>query len=421
MSGISNATGITQTNGSSASGDMLKSVYDPANISEQLVGLTAIQTLTNKTLTAPVINTPNITAGTAAALTSFGLRSTGAAFDLKLASSEVLTATRTLSVILGDTARTLTMAGNASISGTNTGDQTNISGNAGTATALQNARNIGGVSFDGTADIIPTTIASINEATDTTCFPLFITAAGSQSLQPKNNASLTFNSNTGALGATSFSGAGTGLTGTAASLTSGNVTTNANLTGPITSSGNATAIASQTGTGTKFAMDTNPVLVGPTLGAASATSLSFSSTSGIIGTITNNDAAAGSVGQYIESKSAVAANFPTTNQFGDVGSISLTAGDWDVTLIIESTANGSVVSTWLAGISITTGNSATGLVAGENEVFILPPSSSSDMTAVVPSYRMSLSGTTIVYGKILGTYITATPQYKYRLSARRMR
>jgi hypothetical protein len=38
-------------------GDMLKSVYDPANIIEQLVGLTTTQTLTNKTLTSPVINT----------------------------------------------------------------------------------------------------------------------------------------------------------------------------------------------------------------------------------------------------------------------------------------------------------------------------------------------------------------------------
>lgn len=33
-----------------ATGDMTKAVYDPANIQEQLVGLTAVQTLTNKTL-----------------------------------------------------------------------------------------------------------------------------------------------------------------------------------------------------------------------------------------------------------------------------------------------------------------------------------------------------------------------------------
>lgn len=60
---------------------------------------------------------------------------------------------------------------------------------------------------------------------------------------------------------TPASGVATNLTGTAASLTAGTVTTNANLTGPITSSGNATSIASQTGTGTQFVMSGgNPVL-----------------------------------------------------------------------------------------------------------------------------------------------------------------
>ncbi len=137
---------------------------------------------------------------------------------------------------------------------TGTATALNIGGNAATATALQNARTIGGVSFDGTGNIVPQTIQSINEATDTTCFPLFISASGSQSLQPLNNTALTFNSNTGAFGATSFSGAGTGLTGTAASLTAGSVTTNANLTGAVTSSGNATSLGSFTSANLRTAL-----------------------------------------------------------------------------------------------------------------------------------------------------------------------
>lgn len=51
------------------------------------------------------------------------------------------------------------------------------------------------------------TVASANEATDTTCFPLFITASGTQTLATKNNTSLTFNSNTAQLGATTFNAA----------------------------------------------------------------------------------------------------------------------------------------------------------------------------------------------------------------------
>lgn len=69
---------------------------------------------------------------------------------------------------------------------------------------------------------------------------------------------------TPALG-TPTSGVATNLTGTAAGLTAGNVTTNANLTGPITSVGNATAIASQTGAGSTFVMQTSPTITTPAL------------------------------------------------------------------------------------------------------------------------------------------------------------
>lgn len=68
----------------------------------------------------------------------------------------------------------------------------------------------------------------------------------------------------------------TNVTGTAAGLTAGNVTTNANLTGPITSVGNTTSITSQTGTGTKFVVDTSPTLVTPVIGIATGTSLALS-------------------------------------------------------------------------------------------------------------------------------------------------
>jgi len=42
-------------------GDMTKAVYDAANVAQQLVGTTAVQTLTNKTLTTPTISAPIIT------------------------------------------------------------------------------------------------------------------------------------------------------------------------------------------------------------------------------------------------------------------------------------------------------------------------------------------------------------------------
>jgi hypothetical protein len=49
---------------------------------------------------------------------------------------------------------TLYPSGSGTSTGTNTGDQTSVSGNAGTATTLQTAREIDGISFDGSANIM---------------------------------------------------------------------------------------------------------------------------------------------------------------------------------------------------------------------------------------------------------------------------
>jgi uncharacterized protein (TIGR02145 family) len=141
----------------------------------------------------------------------------------------------------------------AAITGTNTGDQTTITGNAGTATKLATARNINGVAFDGSADI---TIAAAVDAGTLTGTTLKSTVTGS---------SLTSVGTLGNLTVTNpIAGSVTGNAATATTATT--VTTNANLTGPITSVGNATAIASKTGTGSTFVMSTSPTLISPALG-----------------------------------------------------------------------------------------------------------------------------------------------------------
>ena len=181
----------------------------------------------------------------------------------------VNTGTLTLTANAANTSVLTIGAGAVSVSGSNTGDQTTVSGNAGTATALQNARTIGGVSFDGTGNIVPQTIQSVNEATDTTCFPLFINDSGSVSDQPKNNTSLTFNSNTANLGSTIFN-AGTGfqIGGAAASgkFLVGNGTNYVASTSTIPTSAGATANKLLLSDGTNYVLST------PTFPNASATS-----------------------------------------------------------------------------------------------------------------------------------------------------
>lgn len=142
---------------------------------------------------------------------------------------------------------------------------TNISGTAagliaGNATALATPRTIGGVSFDGTANIVPTTIA-VTDTTDATSFvALWESATGD--LLPQTDLGITYNATTGVLTVTGFAGPLTGnVTGNADT-----VTTNANLTGEVTSVGNAATIADSV------------TVTGWVLGASSVTTL----------TVTNN-------------------------------------------------------------------------------------------------------------------------------------
>lgn len=131
------------------------------------------------------------------------------------------------------------------LSGANTGDQTTITGNAATATALETARTIGGMSFDGTANInLPGVNMFGNQSTSGDaqrcvkidlsgetvrdhCYPVF--SAGSSSGAAATGyevlktcaSKLSFDSSTGILSATGFSGAISGaVTGNADTATS---------------------------------------------------------------------------------------------------------------------------------------------------------------------------------------------------------
>jgi len=89
---------------------------------------------------------------------------------------------------------------------TDTGLSYNPSTGALTATTFS-----GALSGNSTTATTATNVTVADESSDTTCFPLFATAATGD-LGPKSGSNLTFNSSTGALTATSFSGSGASLT-----------------------------------------------------------------------------------------------------------------------------------------------------------------------------------------------------------------
>ena len=82
--------------------------------------------------------------------------------------------------------------------------------------------NNGGLTWATVATGTPTDITVADESAETTCFPLFVTAATGD-LGPKSGSNLTFNASSGALAATSFTGDGAALTGVSASSAGGAV------------------------------------------------------------------------------------------------------------------------------------------------------------------------------------------------------
>lgn len=156
------------------------------------------------TLATQAASAVAITGGTLGGLTGLGIRSTGAAFDLTLASSEVLTAGRTLSFNVGNAARTLTLSGNPSLSGvTITGGGTIATGGftltvpaTGTAALLGTAQNFSAanvfsVNGGASAPALSLTGAMFSGGSATTTKPLsLIEPAGTTSTGWSTNGTL---------------------------------------------------------------------------------------------------------------------------------------------------------------------------------------------------------------------------------------
>lgn len=142
----------------------------------------------------------------------------------------------------------------------------------------------------------------------------------------------------------------------------------------------------------------------------------------IVGTNTNNSAAAGVVGEYIDA-AAAATNFPASATFGDLTSISLTAGDWDVGVIGQVNNNSAVpTGLYLIGASINSGNSGTGLTDGTTDLSLQGFFTGTNIIPVsLPRIRFSLSSTTTVYLKYYATYTGGPPKAAGSLTARRIR
>ncbi len=147
---------------------------------------------------------------------------------------------------------------------------------------------------------------------------------------------------------------------------------------------------------------TNIDLTTPILGVASATSLNFgaSTTNGIIGVTTNNNASSGVIGELIFSTILNASAVTFTSTIGrDLTSISLTPGDWDVYANILYTGTSIAEGVcWINSASATQPDNAFVSV-------IIPVATSNALSLNAPFFRASLATPTIIYvsGFVNGT------------------
>lgn len=168
------------------------------------------------------------------------------------------------------------------------------------------------------------------------------------------------------------------------------------------------------------------VNLGGTLNSVTiSTNIIFSTTTaGIVGTNTNSDALPGNQGQYIESIYS-GVNCPTSTNWGDAASIPLTGGDWDVSLGMvadKNTATQLQFTDMNSGISVTTGNSTTGLTFGSNYMEVNEGATGLTTASLpIPPYRISLTGPTTVYAKLKCGFSSGQPVVYGRISARRPR
>jgi hypothetical protein len=142
------------------------------------------------------------------------------------------------------------------------------------------------------------------------------------------------------------------------------------------------------------------------------------------GTTTNDNAAAGQIGEYVSSNVLVGAAVALTNGTGvTVTSISLTAGDWNVNGTVDFAMNAATVTVWVTGgISLTPAVLPAPPDGGGIARMFTPQAAGvvfADLS--VGTIRLSLAATTTVYLVAISSFGTNTSSAYGYIGARRAR
>lgn len=189
----------------------------------------------------------------------------------------------------------------------------------------------------------------------------------------------------------------------------------------LTNSGAFTVNGSISGPGITT-LFTSPAFTGTALlvNATYTGLITPSTTVGIKGTIAADSAQAGSIGEVITATGTAVSM--TTGTVANVTSISLTAGDWDVTgSVVWQCAGSTTMSAWNAGISTTSATLPT--TPGPNTTsgggFVT--TAGSFQCLPVPSQRINISTTTTVFLTANAAFSVSTLTTSGTITARRRR
>lgn len=187
-------------------------------------------------------------------------------------------------------------------------------------------------------------------------------------------------------------------------------------TGTSTTQAASTAFVSNTfAAPPAYGLTTPNAVHATTVGATGA--ITPSTTAGIVGTTLADNATAGSVGEYITATSS--STGITTTTVTNITSISLTAGDWDVTGNIYFLAGtGVTITIVIAGISTTTAALPAIPLFSQDSI---TTAANGAATLIAPVTRINVASTTTVFlvGETIFTGGTVTTQGIIR--ARRVR
>jgi hypothetical protein len=125
------------------------------------------------------------------------------------------------------------------------------------------------------------------------------------------------------------------------------------------------------------------------------------------------------IGDQARAVQTASTNFPATGTFGDLGSISLTPGTWDISLALYYIRNSATVTNFETAITSTSGNSGTGAVYGDNRLGMVPSGNFHSLS--IPQYRVTVASTTTYYAKVTADFSAGNPQYRGRISAVRVK